>query len=152
MLLLNKIDKAAWDVECAHLDLRRQISILEDTLQSAMFEGAKRNAGEVAYSRSVAHKFKLRNKLFNLIDKTIWTKIGRESNITNLSSIVITKEQREVLGLGLSCCLGTSKTDVLEGISNVNHFNFKYAEFQLAFLKGCLLNNHLGKQHNILPK
>ena len=40
--LTDKIEKASWEVESAHLDLRKQMSNLQDVLQAEMVEGAKR--------------------------------------------------------------------------------------------------------------
>ena len=149
--LQDRIQGAKWEVEKSHLDLRQQINFARDCLQSNVFEGAKRVAGEVACRRGLVHMANLRNKLNNLCDKSPWSEIGRNCSILNLSTYNINKNQKEILGLGLNFCLGTDKDFIINGISNVNYFNFRHEEYQVNFLKGIIVNNGFNHNINVLP-
>ena len=149
--LQDKIHKAKWEVEGSHLALRQRISFARDCLQSNVFEGAKRVACEVACSRGLVHMASLKDKIDHLCGKSPWSEIGRSCSILNLSTNVINTHQREVLGLGLNFCLGTDKNFIIDGISNVNFFNFKHENYHLNFLKGIIVNSGLNNNIQMLP-
>ena len=150
-LLNDKIQEAKWEAEVLHLQHRSSLRDLRDVLQSARFEGARQRAGEVVAARGRNHRQSLHNKLIRLTDNSKWD--YSTNKVNNLSTYTLSREQLEVLNLGMGFCTGNNKADILKTISSINLFNFKHPEFSLDFMKGAILNNTINmKVINVLPK
>ncbi|XP_068242406.1 uncharacterized protein [Palaemon carinicauda] len=150
LFLIDVIEKAKREVETCHKKLRQASRDLKDLLQSNMFEGARRRAGEVAHARGFSHMSILNNKLNNLLQNSKWD--YSSDKVVNLSSTVFNREQLEVLNLGMGFCVGTTKSDFLDSISNINFFNFNNPSLKLNYLKGLVVDNLISGNIDVLPK
>ena len=80
---------------------------------------------------------RLDRKLKKLCSESKWAEAGRHEIITNLSSRILTENEKQALSLGLKFDIGNDRRTLSEGVSR--NQNFRDSDIQKGFVQGILM-------------
>ena len=138
---------------CKQRDCKRflQANIKDDKVWKSL----KMNADQVACCQIVKVKDHLDEKLSKLVEKSPWCTFSNVSNVINLSSITLSKDQQEMLSYGLNFSLPHETKHLIDFTVQLDRYKHFKEEVNYNFIlmnSDSIFSSLKTNLHDFLPK